>query len=327
MTRIVWESEVEGRFSEERFSEERWSDGCVVTIGVFDGVHQGHRRVLHLVRELANSRSLDAVCVTFDRHPAQVVRPDSAPRLITGLDHKLELIAATNLLDLVAVIGFDEERSKESAEDFVREVLVERMRARLVVVGADFHFGHGRTGNVAMLDAIGADLGFEVLGLGLVAPPDDPGHVAYSSTRIRQMLSEGDVRESALMLGRPHEVRGVVAHGDARGREIGFPTANVLVPSEILLPSDGIYAGTVLTADGVEHPSAISLGRRPTFYADQGYSLLEAHLLDFEGDLYGQAVAVRFIEWIRDEAKYDSVEALTAQIQRDCNKAREILSA
>ena len=327
MTRIVWESEVEERFSEERFSEERWSDGCVVTIGVFDGVHQGHRRVLHLVRELANSRSLDAVCVTFDRHPAQVVRPDSAPRLITGLDHKLELIAATNLLDLVAVIGFDEERSKESAGDFVREVLVDRMRARLVVVGADFHFGHGRTGNVAMLDAIGADLGFEVLGLGLVAPPDDPGHVAYSSTRIRQMLSDGNVRESALMLGRPHEVRGVVAHGDARGREIGFPTANVLVPSEILLPSDGIYAGTLLTPDGVEHPSAISLGRRPTFYADQGYSLLEAHLLDFEGDLYGQAVAVRFIEWIRGEEKYDSVEALTAQIQRDCNKAREILSA
>ncbi|MEN9595362.1 MAG: hypothetical protein RLY23_1845, partial [Actinomycetota bacterium] len=120
---------------------------------------------------------------------------------------------------------------------------------------------------------------------------------------------------------------GVVAHGDARGREIGFPTANVLVSEEILLPSDGIYAGILLTSDGVEHPSAISLGRRPTFYADQGYSLLEAHLLDFEGDLYDQMVAVRFVDWIRGEAKYDSVEALIAQIQRDCDTAREILGA
>ncbi|CAB4962853.1 unannotated protein [freshwater metagenome] len=317
MTRIVWESE----------GNTKWSDGCVVTIGVFDGVHEGHRRVLQLVRELADARGLDAVCVTFDRHPAQVVRPDSAPRLLTGLDHKLDLIAETELADIVVVIGFDEQRSHESAEDFVNEVLVERLGARLVVVGADFHFGHDRAGNVAMLDAVGADLGFEVLGLGLVAPPDDPGHVAYSSTRIRELLSTGDVRSSSSMLGRPHEVRGVVAHGDARGREIGFPTANVLVSEEILLPSDGIYAGILVTSDGVEHPSAISLGRRPTFYADQGYSLLEAHLLDFEGDLYDQMVAVRFVDWIRGEAKYDSVEALIAQIQRDCDSAREILGA
>ncbi|MEN9595047.1 MAG: hypothetical protein RLY23_1530, partial [Actinomycetota bacterium] len=180
MTRIVWESE----------DNTKWSEGCVVTIGVFDGVHEGHRRVLQLVRELADARGLDAVCVTFDRHPAQVVRPESAPRLLTGLDHKLDLIAETELADIVVVIGFDEQRSQESAEDFVNEVLVERLGARLVVVGADFHFGHARAGNVAMLDAVGADLGFEVLGLGLVAPPDDPEHVAYSSTRIRELLSE-----------------------------------------------------------------------------------------------------------------------------------------
>ena len=315
MTRIIWESEVVGQ----------WSDGCVVTIGVFDGVHEGHRRVLKLVRELADARGLDAVCVTFDHHPAQVVRPESAPRLLTGLDHKLELIAETELADLVVVIGFDEERSQETAEEFVEEILVDRLCARLVVVGADFHFGHGRAGNVAMLDAVGADLDFEVLGLGLVAPQEDPGHVAYSSTRIRQMLVAGDVRGSSAMLGRPHEVRGVVAHGDARGREIGFPTANVLVPDEILLPSDGIYAGTLVTEDGIQHPSAISLGRRPTFHADQGYSLLEAHLLDFEGDLYDQAVAVRFIEWIRGEERFDSVPDLIAQIQQDCDRAREIL--
>ena len=162
-----------------------WSSGSVVTIGAFDGVHLGHQRVLQLVRELADARGLDAVCVTFDQHPARVVRPDSAPKLLTGLDHKVELLTATELLDLVAVLHFDAERSRETADEFVREVLVERLGARMVVVGADFHFGRDRAGNVAMLDAVGADLGFEVLGLGLVAPPEDPDHVAdRKSTRL-----------------------------------------------------------------------------------------------------------------------------------------------
>lgn len=317
MTRVVREAEATGA----------WSQGSVVTIGAFDGVHQGHRRVLQLVRELADARGLDAVCVTFDQHPARVVRPESAPLLLTGLEHKVELLAGTDLVDLVAVLHFDAERAQESAEEFVREVLVDRLGARMVVVGADFHFGRGRGGNVAMLDAVGADLGFEVLGLGLVAPPDDETHEAYSSTRIRGLLAAGDVAAATAMLGRPHEVRGVVGHGDRRGRELGFPTANVLVDEAILLPADGIYAGTLTGADGVERPSAMSLGRRPTFYTDQGYSLLEVHVLDFDGDLYDEPVAVRFVERLRGEERFDSVEALIAQMTRDCDRAREILGA
>lgn len=304
-----------------------WSAGSVVTIGAFDGVHGGHRRVLQLVRELADARGLDAVCVTFDRHPAHVVRPESAPRLLTDLDHKLELLAGAALVDLVAVLTFDEARASESAEQFVQEVLVERLAARLVVVGADFHFGRGRGGDVAMLDRVGADLGFEVIGLGLVAPADDPQHEAYSSTRVRTLLAAGDVAAAAALLGRPHEVRGTVAHGDARGRELGFPTANVPVAAEILLPADGIYAGTVRTDDGVERPAAISLGRRPTFHADQAVSLLEAHLLDWSGDLYDRTVAVRFVERLRGEERFESVDALVEQMDRDCRRAREILGA
>jgi len=161
------------------------SEGSVVTIGAYDGVHLGHAKVLQLVRELADARSLDAALVTFDRHPAQVVRPESAPKLLTSLEQKLELLEAHALLDVVCVLRFDEERSHETAEEFVREVLVGLLAARVVVVGADFHFGHRRGGNVALLEEMGKDLGFEVLGLGLVAPEGDPNHEPYSSTRVR----------------------------------------------------------------------------------------------------------------------------------------------
>jgi riboflavin kinase/FMN adenylyltransferase len=301
------------------------SRGSVVTIGAFDGVHLGHRAVLTLVRELADARGLDAALVTFDRHPAQVVRPESAPKLLTTVDQKLELLESTQLLDVVCVLTFDETRSQESAEDFVREVLVGLLHARLVVVGADFHFGHRRRGNVALLEEMGKDLGFEVLGLGLVAPEEEPQHEPYSSTRIRGLLATGDVAGAARLLGRPHEVRGVVAHGDARGRELGYPTANVMVPPERCLPADGIYAGWFRGDDGVDRPAAISLGRRPTFYEHADHSLLEAHLLDFDGDLYGQEASVRFAERLRGEERFDSVDALVAQIGRDVDAVRKAL--
>jgi riboflavin kinase/FMN adenylyltransferase len=302
------------------------SEGSVVTIGAYDGVHRGHRHVLQLVRELADARRLDAVCVTFDRHPAEVVRPESAPKLLTGLEHKLELLVDTGLLDVVCVLRFDEGRSKESAEDFVHEVLVGLLGARVVVVGADFHFGHRRGGNVALLERMGADLGFEVLGLGLVAPQSDPAHEPYSSTRVRHRLAAHDVAGAAELLGRPHEVRGVVVEGDRRGRELGFPTANVALAADTCLPADGIYAGRFRGADGVWRPAAISLGRRPTFYDAQPYSLLEAYLLDFDGDLYGQDVAVRFVQHLRGEQRFDSVEDLVEQMRRDVELARSILA-
>jgi riboflavin kinase/FMN adenylyltransferase len=302
--------------------------GAVVTIGVYDGVHRGHHAVLRLVRELADARGLAAVCVTFDRHPAEVVRPESAPKLLTTPEQKLELLDATGYLDLAFVLHFDEARSQEPAEDFVREVLVGAAHARLVVVGADFHFGKGRGGDVGLLQRVGTELGFEVLGIGLEAAPGGTarGGVVYSSTAVRELLAAGDVAAAAELLGRPHAVRGVVVEGDRRGRELGYPTANVAVPSRCCLPADGIYAGTFVGADGVERMTAISLGRRPTFYESADSSLLEAFVLDFDGDLYGQAVEVRFVERLRGEQKFESVDDLVAQIERDVAATRAALS-
>jgi riboflavin kinase / FMN adenylyltransferase len=303
--------------------------GRVVTIGAFDGVHLGHQAVLRLVRELGDARGLRTAVVTFDRHPAEIVRPESAPKLLTNLEQKLELLAATGTVDDCLVVTFDEARSKEPAGEFVEEVLARTLRTRLVVVGADFHFGHRRSGDVPLLQRMGADLGFEVLGLGLVASPD--GTVAsatrepYSSTRVRNLLAEGDVGGAITILGRPHEVRGIVEHGDRRGRELGFPTANVGVPDRICLPADGVYAGTYVDEEGIVHPSAISLGRRPTFYEDSGMRLLEAFLLDFDGDLYGQRAAVRFRSRLRGQERFDSVDALVAQMTRDVEAARTVL--
>jgi riboflavin kinase/FMN adenylyltransferase len=298
--------------------------GAVVTIGVYDGVHLGHHAVLRLVRELADARGLQAVCVTFDRHPAEVVRPDSAPKLITSPEQKLELLAATGFLDLCFVLHFDAARSRETAEEFVQEVLVDAAGARLVVVGSDFHFGRGRGGDVALLQRMGAELGFEVIGVGLEAAA---GGTIYSSTRIRERLAEGDVTGAAALLGRPHEVRGRVEEGDRRGRELGFPTANVAVPSRVCLPADGIYAGTFVGDDGVERVTAISLGRRPTFYEQADASLLEAHVLDFDGDLYGQAAKVRFRSRLRGEVRFESVDALVEQIALDVEQTRQVLSS
>ncbi|HVW35223.1 MAG TPA: bifunctional riboflavin kinase/FAD synthetase [Acidimicrobiia bacterium] len=298
--------------------------GSVVTIGAFDGVHLGHQALLRLVRDRAAVLGMPTALVTFDRHPAQVVRPESAPKLLTNLSQKLELLEATGLVDHAVVLTFDDQRRRESAEDFVTEVLQGCLHARLIVVGADFHFGNGRRGNVGLLETMGRDLGFEVVGLELVHAPGD---AVYSSTLVRRLLAGGDVRGAAGLLGRVHEVRGTVVEGDRRGRELGFPTANVAVPDEICLPAAGIYAGTFTGLDGVERPAAISLGHRPTFYTDQAYLLLEAYLLDFSGDLYGQAASVGFVDRIRSEERFDSVEALVAAMHRDVEAARDVLRA
>ena len=302
------------------------AEGCAVTIGAFDGVHLGHQALLRLLRERAETQGLNTALVTFDRHPAQLVRPESAPKLLTTLDQKVELLEDTGLVDYSVVLTFDEARREESAEDFVTEVLVNCLRARLVVVGADFHFGHQRRGNVALLERMGAEDGFEVVGLSLVAEEGAGSEGAYSSTRIRQLLAEGQVEEAARLLGRPHEVRGTVEEGDRRGRRLGFPTANLAVPNEICLPAEGVYAGTFTGADGLERPAALSLGRRTTFHDPDSVSLLEAHLIDFSGDLYGQESAVRFVTFLRGQARFESAEALVAQMERDVEAARQALS-
>jgi riboflavin kinase/FMN adenylyltransferase len=298
-------------------------DGSVVTIGAYDGVHLGHQAVIAEVRRLAAERGLRSVVVTFDRHPAEVVRPESAPKLLTALDQKLELLGATNV-DTTVLVHFDEVRSQESAEEFVRRVIVDQLATKLVVVGEDFHFGHHRQGNVSLLREAGERFGFDVLGLPLILRADGVDE-PVSSTAVRRALAGGDVDIATTLLGRPFEARGIVVRGDQRGRLIGFPTANVEVPSQMCLPADGVYAGFYERPDGVVHPCAINLGRRPTFYEHADHSLLEAHLLDFDGDIYGERAQVRFVGFLRSERKFDGVEALVAQLNHDIESARRIV--
>ena len=288
------------------------SAGTAVTIGAYDGVHRGHQFVIGHLRRLAAAGGLDTVVLTFDRHPAAVVRPESAPKLLTDLDQKLEVLAATGV-DHTVVLHFDEARSQEEPEDFVRQVLVQALRARVVVVGEDFHFGRRRRGNVELLSRMGESLGFEVVHVPLL-----PG---TSSTAVRTLLTAGDVAGAAELLGRPYQVRGVVEKGDQRGRELGYPTANVAVPPDILLPSPGIYAGWY---DGAQ-AAAVSVGRRPTFKDGGAPVVLEAYLLDFSGDLYGRPAQVSFVSRLRDEEHYDSIDDLVAQMALDVEATRTAL--
>ena len=255
------------------------------------------------------------------------MRPESAPKLLTSLDQKLELLEALDLLDVVCVLRFDEERSHETAEEFVREVLVGLLRARVVVVGADFHFGHQRGGNVALLEQMGTDLGFEVIGLGLVAPEGDPNHEPFSSTRVRGALAERRRRRSRPRCSAaPRGARRRSIRGDQRGRELGFPTANLAVPDEICLPADGIYAGEFRGRRRglAARPRSRSAAARPSTPTPT-HSLLEAYLLDFDGDLYDQPAAVRFVERLRGEQRFESVEALVEQMGKDVEATRRLL--
>ncbi len=303
--------------------------GSAVTIGAYDGVHLGHRALLSELRTRARADGLAMVVVTFDRHPATVVRPESAPCLLCDLDQKLELLEAAGV-DLTVVVPFTVERANETAEDFVSSVLVEGLAARLVVVGEDFHFGHGRKGNVALLTEMGASAGFTVEGVGLATDAEVSGTAAQpiSSTRIRSLVAGGEVEEAASMLGRHHQVRGPVVHGDHRGgTELGFPTANLAVPDGICLPAAGIYAGWYERPDGTVWETAVSVGRRPTFYGEDGKLLVEAYLLDFDGELYGEEAKVSFVARLRDEEAFASVDDLVAQMERDVATTRARLSA
>jgi riboflavin kinase/FMN adenylyltransferase len=295
-----------------------------VTIGAYDGVHLGHQMLLADLRARADALGLVTEVVTFDRHPATVVRPDSAPLQLTDLEQKLELLAAQSV-DRTVVVRFDENRAAEPAEDFVTEVLVSALGARLVVVGSDFHFGHERHGNVELLEKMGAKHGFDVVGVGLEI--DSEGS-PVSSTRIRELIAAGHVAEAGRLLGRHHELRGEVQTGDSRGgAELGFPTANVAVPPGMALPRVGIYAGWYVRPDGSRYQAAISLGHRPTFHDDMSDPLLEAYLLDFDGDLYGERARVAFVDRLRDELRFDSVDDLIAQMERDVHDTRLVLRA
>jgi len=298
--------------------------GSVVTVGEYDGVHRGHRTVISEMHRMAAERGCATAVVTFDRHPATIVRPESAPLLLCDLDHKLELLAETGV-DYTLVVEFTREQAEVPAEMFARQVLVDCLQARAVVVGADFHFGQGRRGNVETLGAVGEEFGYEVVGLPLVKQLTGEGEV-ISSTSIRAALSEGDVEKAHRLLGRPFEVRGVVTPGDRRGRTIGFPTANIPTTPDLQVPADGVYAAWYVRDDGAQYPAAVNIGKRPTFYDDAERSLIEAHLIGFRGDLYGESAKVRFVRRLRGEKKFDGIDSLKQQLVKDVADAAKCLA-
>jgi riboflavin kinase/FMN adenylyltransferase len=288
-------------------------------------VHLGHRTVINQVKQRAAELGALSVVVTFDVHPASIVRPDAAPKMLTNAAQKLELLEATGV-DAVVVVQFSADQAKETPVDFVQRVLVNALHTQAVIVGSDFHFGHMRQGNITLLREMGERHDFSCEPVILV-PRADGIDEPVSSTAIRRALAGGEIDIATRMLGRAHEIRGTVMSGDQRGRTIGFPTANVQVAGGACLPSDGVYAGVYRRPDGSEYTCAINLGRRPTFYADQGYSLLEAYLLDFTGDLYGEEASVQFMAFLRSEKQFGGINELKEQLMKDIDHARSAVLA
>jgi len=277
------------------------------------------------VRAKAAAAGAISAVVTFDKHPASVVRPESAPLLLTDLDQKLELLEATGV-DAVVVVPFDREQAAEEPRGFVQRVLVDCLSVSHVAVGEDFYFGRNRAGDVTMLREEGARHDFTVGPIDLLQR-DDGVDEPVSSTAIRRALKGGDVALASRMLGRWFEARGPVVDGDHRGRTIGFATANVQVPGFICLPADGVYAGIYIRPDGSRWACAVNLGRRPTFYEHSDTSLLEAHLIDASVNLYGEPARVQFTHFLRSERKFNGPDALIAQVKLDIDHARELVSS
>jgi riboflavin kinase / FMN adenylyltransferase len=295
----------------------------VVTIGIFDGVHRGHQRVVGRATEIAAELGLPVVVVTFDPHPDEVVRPGSHPPFLSSARRRAELLAGLGV-DAVCVLPFTREFSELGPDEFVHAVLVDRLHAARVVVGEDFRFGHRAAGDVVLLGELGEKYDFTVEGVPLLA---DDG-VRISSSGIRSQLAAGDVAGAAHDLGRPHRVEGVVVRGRRRGRTLGFPTANLETHLHTAIPADGIYAGWLTSFDpsGQElerWPAAISVGTNPTF--DERERSVEAYALDRDDlDLYGAHVAVDFVARLRGMERFDSVDELVAQMHRDVDAARAV---
>ncbi|WP_018220649.1 bifunctional riboflavin kinase/FAD synthetase [Salinispora pacifica] len=291
----------------------------VVTIGVFDGVHRGHQAIIGHAVARARELGVRSVVVTFDPHPAEVVRPGSHPAVLTEPARKAELIEALGV-DVLCVVPFTPDFSRLSAEAFAHDVLVEHLHAALVVVGENFRFGHRAAGDVALLEQLGRTFGYAVEGAPLVA---EAGTI-FSSTYIRSCVAAGDVVAAASALGRPHRLEGVVVRGDRRGRELGFPTANLLCHRYAAIPADGIYAAR-LVRRGQREPllAAVSVGTNPTFSGQE--RRVEAYVLDFDADLYGERLALDFVAHLRGQVRYDSIEPLVAQMAEDVERTRQAL--
>ena len=298
---------------------------CVATIGVFDGVHLGHQALIGRAVTLAGERDLPSVVVTFDPHPAEVVRPGSHPAQLTTLRRKAELVEGLGV-DVFCVLPFTPELSKLPADEFVHEMLVERLHVSAVVVGENFTFGNRAQGTVQMLATLGQRFGFSTEGAALVTA-ESAGGLTFSSTYIRACIDAGDVRSAAAALGRPHRLEGIVVRGDGRGHELGFPTANLSVPRFAAVPADGVYACrfTLLNApDRAPLVAATSVGTNPTFSGRE--RRVESFVLDVTEDFYGQRVAVDFEARLRDMERFDSSEALVERMRDDVRRTRELLS-
>jgi len=293
-------------------------DACAA-IGVFDGVHLGHQQVIRQTISDAHHRGAVPVAVTFDRHPAAIVAPQRVPPMIQTLAHRLETIAALGI-EVACVIRFDESFSRISGAEFVRQLLRDFGRLHSICVGSAFTFGHQRSGNVALLQRMGAEHGFNVHGLAAVSLDGE----TISSTRIREAIRAGHLDLAGQMLGRDYTLTGPVVRGDQLGRQIGFPTANLDVAG-LALPPQGVYAVEV-SVDERTQPGVLNLGHRPTVQASTPLLRVEVHLLDFTGDLYDRELVVTFVQKLRDEQKFPSLDALRAQIERDIAAARRVLA-
>lgn len=313
----------------------------VVTIGNFDGVHRGHVEVCRAIVDRARAEGACAVAVTFDPHPSAVHRPDDVRELITGVEDRLALLAETGL-DAVLLVHYTSDFARQTPEEFVVRYLVDGLRARLVVVGRDVRFGRDNAGTLATMIDLGERHGFVVEVIGDVGSTPEPAHARWSSTYVRALLERGDVVAAAGVLGRPHRLRGTVVHGDARGRELGFPTANLGpsadgVPIAGLVPADGVYAGWLSrpgAPDGTPDadrrlPAAVSIGTNPTF--DGQERRVEAYVLDrTDLDLYGEQVVLELVERLRPTLRFDgpdAIDRLVATMHDDVARARDVLAA
>ena len=308
---------------------------CVVTIGVFDGVHRGHQQLIAHAVERARQRGLPCVLVTFDPHPAEVVRPGSHPAQLTTLRRRAELVEQLGV-DGFCVLPFTPELSRMQPDEFVHEVLVERLHAAMVVVGENFAFGHKAAGNIQVLSDLGERFGFEVdPGSLLTGPADrshDDGTVTFSSTYIRACIDAGDVVSAAAALGRQHRLEGIIVRGVGRGgKELGFPTANLSTPAYAAIPADGIYAcwfahrPNRAAEPGKRMPAAVSVGSNPTFSGTE--RTVEAFVLDVDADFYGEHVDLDFVRRLRGMVRFDTVDELVEQMHRDVEETRMILAA
>jgi riboflavin kinase/FMN adenylyltransferase len=290
--------------------------GSVVLIGVFDGVHKGHQLLLNRAKEIAAGRNI--VALTFDPHPMQVLAPDRAPTLLTTLADRVELLKIHNA-DQVAVLKFNEKFAAMSPEDFVKDVLVSQLSASTIIVGKNFTYGHKAAGNVESLIKDGLRFNFTVDVQDLQSGEGE----IISSSRIRNLVTTGQVEEARTLLSRPHRLDGIVVHGEKRGREIGYPTANLGNLDEQTIPSDGVYAGWLTV--GINYwPAAISIGTNPTFAGERARQV-EAYALDQEGlELYDKSASIEFGWRLRDTLKFDGLEPLLAQMKLDCDQARSL---